>query len=430
MGNKKAAYAILERRIKSTGTSCISDNANVEINIKTAISNLEELKKSYTGNDMKGFYTDLCKALGLPVKTKINKGKKGGKKNNNKNKSDVSQYGRFFIGGKYISIRVSNHRTNADTYIKNGNYVYNLSVVVNKRHKAGGKSNDNVLLDEYAYFGKLLEDIENPMIKIIDGIIEYLKTGEYKDMVGIDGAKQISHEEEGLYNKLKEQYSDILKDTNKKEVFTYSIHDLSTDGEGCLNYETQKEYYDLKTAISAAKKELAKYKNVEDEIVVTIFGGEYEDENGNIEGEPRIFQQFSNKDKKFDSIINNSKNLMIMEKIKDAKKNVCDVILEGLLDEEVYYIKDTLDGVEPSILVEAVERVKDLNQGISLRIIWEEAMWVALERVFGDDFGEFSLGNENSYSVFAYESDLEGIENLDKKIAEFEDLTDFEISLY
>ena len=180
------------------------------------------------------------------------------------------------------------------------------------------KANDNVLLEEYAYFGKLLEDIENPMIKIIDGIIEYLRTGEYKDLVGIDGAKQISPESEGLYNKLKEQYLKLLKNTDMKEVFTYSVHNLSTDGEGWLNSETQKEYYDLKTAISAAKKELAKYKNVEDEVVVTIFGGEYEDENGNIEGEPRIFQQFSNKDKKFDSIINNSKNFMTMDKIKDS----------------------------------------------------------------------------------------------------------------
>lgn len=32
MDNKKVAYAILERRIKSTGTSCLNDNAKIEIN--------------------------------------------------------------------------------------------------------------------------------------------------------------------------------------------------------------------------------------------------------------------------------------------------------------------------------------------------------------------------------------------------------------
>lgn len=113
--------------------------------------------------------------------------------------------------------------------------------------------------------------------------------------------------------------------------------------------------------------------------------------------------------------------------------NVCEIIAERLLETDVVYIKDTLDGIEPSILNDAVARVKEMNQGtwdLSLRDIWEEAMWVALEKVFGDDYGSFGLGNENSYNVWAYESDLEGIENLDEKIAEFEDLTDFRISLY
>ena len=298
MGNKKAAYAILERRIKSTGTSCISDNANVEINVETAIANLEQLKKEYIGNDMRGFYTDLCIALGLPVKIKneTNGKKKKGKTNNKKNNSDVSQYGRFFIDGKYISIRISNHRTNANTYIKNGNYVYNLSVVVNKRPKQGGKSDNKVLLDEYAYFGKMLANIENPMVKIIEGIIEYLKTGIYVDKVGIENIKHISPESKELYNKLKENYERVLGDDQIKEVFTVLVQNLSANNKSQSASRNQKEYYDLKTAISVAKKELAKYKGVEDEIVVTIFGGEYENEEGDIEGEPRIFQQMSNKD--------------------------------------------------------------------------------------------------------------------------------------
>ena len=112
------------------------------------------------------------------------------------------------------------------------------------------------------------------------------------------------------------------------------------------------------------------------------------------------------------------------------ENNVCDVILEGLLGTTISDIQDTLDGVEPSILADAVERVKDYGQGFSLRNIWVESMWVALERVFGDDYDKFNLGDEHSYNVWTYESDLEGIENLDEKIAEFEDLTDFRISLY
>ena len=53
MGNKKAAYAILERGALPSGTSCINDNANVEINIETAIANLEQLKGKYTALSFK-----------------------------------------------------------------------------------------------------------------------------------------------------------------------------------------------------------------------------------------------------------------------------------------------------------------------------------------------------------------------------------------
>ena len=252
----------------------------------------------YTGNDMRGFYTDLCIALGLPTKERRNvNSKKGNNNRKTKGKSgDVSQYGRFFIGGKYISIRISNHRSKADTYIESGNYVYNLSIVVSKKPKNRLQSNDNVLLDEYAYFGKMLVNVENPMIKIIDGIIEYLQTGIYIDKVGIEGSKQVSPESEELYNKLKENYERVLGDDQIKEVFTILVQNLSANNKSQLPSRNQKEYYDLKTAISVAKKELAKYKGVEDEIMVTIFGGEYENEEGDIEGEPRIFQQMYNKD--------------------------------------------------------------------------------------------------------------------------------------
>ena len=110
--------------------------------------------------------------------------------------------------------------------------------------------------------------------------------------------------------------------------------------------------------------------------------------------------------------------------------NVCEIITEALLETSVSDINDTLDGIEPSILKEATERVVEMKQGITLHILWAEAMYVALEKVFGDAYDVFSLGTEYSYVVSAYESDLEGIENLESKIAEFEDLTDFEISLY
>lgn len=178
--NKKVAYAILERRTKSTTTSCINDDANIEINAETAIAKLENLKKKFSGkNTIRGLYTELREALGFPTNTNNDS-------SNNNSDNDVSQYGFVNIDGKLISLRLSNHNTNADTYIEQDrNYSYNLSIVVSNRWKQNRfNPNDEVLLDEYVYYGYRIKDADNPLVKIIDSIIGYLKTGEYKNTLG------------------------------------------------------------------------------------------------------------------------------------------------------------------------------------------------------------------------------------------------------
>lgn len=115
------------------------------------------------------------------------------------------------------------------------------------------------------------------------------------------------------------------------------------------------------------------------------------------------------------------------------ENNICDIILEGLIGEDASYINDTLDGVEPSILRDAAEKVGNAIQeggSVSLWEIWSTAMWTALERVFGEDYSWFIVGNKarTTYSVYIYENDVNNIEDFDGKVAEFEDLTDFRIN--
>ena len=294
MGNKKAAYAILERRTHSTGTSCINDSANVRINIETAIAKLNELKIKYNGeNKLKGLYTDLCIALGL----------------GNGEGDSVSQYGYFTIGDIEVSLRISNHDANANKYIENdGNYIYNLCVVVSSDwEKDKFKDNEEVLLDEYVYLGDKVKDVNNPIIKILNSLIGYLRTGEYVDRVGVKPLTKAftnpfakhSPKTIELYKDLKSNYKDLLKKNRDiEEVFTITLHNLSAEGEQWLNNPLSDiEYNDFDEAFDAAKKAVDEYKDSENEIVASVFGGEFRNTKGEVvEGEPQVICQISNKD--------------------------------------------------------------------------------------------------------------------------------------
>lgn len=151
----------------------ISDAANIEINVKTAIENLEDLKKNYSGNDKRNladFLLDIEDAIGLP---------------NPQHKA--SKYGFVDINGKQISVRLSNHNADCNTYVKNDNaiYPYNISIVI-KRKRSGNtfKPNDDVILDEYVFLGRKFSKTDNPFVKIIDSIIGFLQNGYFYDETG------------------------------------------------------------------------------------------------------------------------------------------------------------------------------------------------------------------------------------------------------
>ena len=150
-------------------------NTKVQINSESAIQELKNLANKYRNiNDPRGFLTDLRNALGIPYS-------KG-----------ASKYGVITIPKEdgtelVVSLRITNHQANADTYIEhNANYEYNLSIVIKKkRRKNTFIPNDNVVLDEFVYYGNNLQKVESPLSKIAEGLIEYLTTGKYEDKTGV-----------------------------------------------------------------------------------------------------------------------------------------------------------------------------------------------------------------------------------------------------
>lgn len=125
-------------------------------------------------SDPHRFLTDLRVALGIP------------------DSQGASKYGVVSIPKEdrsilQASLRVTNHQANANTYIDHdANYKYNLSIVVRrKQRKNTFIPNENVILDEYVYYGTKIQGIENPLTQIVNGIIVFLQSGEYKDTTGV-----------------------------------------------------------------------------------------------------------------------------------------------------------------------------------------------------------------------------------------------------
>lgn len=83
----------------------------------------------------------------------------------------------------------------------------------------------------------------------------------------------------------------------KLMVYTISATNISND-ECDIDYkESYDIYYSVDKAISAAI-DVAKMLDDEESVYnVSVFGGEYQDENGNILGEPYDIYTYSNKDK-------------------------------------------------------------------------------------------------------------------------------------
>jgi hypothetical protein len=149
--------------------------AKVHINSEFAIQKLKNLAIKYKNiNDPRGFLSDLGTVLDIP------------------NSKGASKYGIVTIpkddGTELkVSLRITNHQSNANTYIQhNANYDYNLSIVIKKnRRKNTFIPNDNVVLDEFVYYGYNLLKVDSPLSKIAEGLIEYITTGKYEDKTGV-----------------------------------------------------------------------------------------------------------------------------------------------------------------------------------------------------------------------------------------------------
>lgn len=162
---------------RNTSTKASSSIAAANLVIKTgfATRNLKKLKKGYQEkvdlSDTRGFLSDLRNSLGIP------------------DTKGASKYGVVTGKGFEASISLTNHNANAQTYIdSNANYPYNLRLMIRKRFRKNTfKTNPNVRLEEYVYFGKEMAKctIGNPYLLIIDGIISFLKDGVYHDRTGI-----------------------------------------------------------------------------------------------------------------------------------------------------------------------------------------------------------------------------------------------------
>lgn len=155
----------------STSASRVADAANVRIKPDIAIENLKKLGALYKNvTSVRGFLTDLRLALGI-------------------SDSDGStKYGVVDIYSEdgsslTASLAITNHNANASTYIEhNANYEYNLRILVRKRYiRNKFRANNKVRLDEYVYYEERLILNCKPLSLVIDGIINFLRTGVYED---------------------------------------------------------------------------------------------------------------------------------------------------------------------------------------------------------------------------------------------------------
>ena len=173
--NKSAKRPNFHKGSLSHSPSQTNGDAKVQINSEISIPKLQKLAETYFGvSDPHRFLTDLRVALGIP------------------DSQGASKYGVVSIpkeDGSILqaSLRVTNHQANANTYIDHdANYKYNLSIVVRrKQRKNTFIPNENVILDEYVYYGTKMQGIENPLTQIVNGIIVFLQSGEYKDTTGV-----------------------------------------------------------------------------------------------------------------------------------------------------------------------------------------------------------------------------------------------------
>ncbi|MBQ9434637.1 MAG: hypothetical protein IJU33_00735 [Bacteroidales bacterium] len=186
---KNHSRKLLRRSLSSNKPSCENDAAKIQINRKKAIGKLRKLKKSYTDiEQIYGFLSNLKTAIGL---------------NPSHGASEYAPVEILRSNGTILiaSISISNHPSNAKTYIEHDfNYEYNLRIVVKRsKIKRMFVANKDVVLDEFDYTGKELNKVNNALSLIIQSIIDFLETGVYVDLTGVAVVHRSPKEREEAY---------------------------------------------------------------------------------------------------------------------------------------------------------------------------------------------------------------------------------------
>lgn len=110
--------------------------------------------------------------------------------------------------------------------------------------------------------------------------------------------KKIRLTESQLHRVIKESVKKILRENDERtDIYTISIFDVDED-EGIDNMKYAHSYYDIDEAIEDAENIAREYSDDSDVILVSVMGGEYETQSGDIYGEPDAIYTASNKDER------------------------------------------------------------------------------------------------------------------------------------
>lgn len=114
--------------------------------------------------------------------------------------------------------------------------------------------------------------------------------------------KLIRLTESDLHKIIKESVNRILTESDKKEVFTISAYDIENDEDVSDMQHCGQTYYNLDDAIDSATEFAQCLTNYGSVVMVTVYAGEYQTEDGNIFGEPQDVYTISNSDRRTTAI--------------------------------------------------------------------------------------------------------------------------------
>ena len=114
--------------------------------------------------------------------------------------------------------------------------------------------------------------------------------------------KLIRLPESDLHKIVKESVNRILRESNRKEIFTISAFDIENEEDVSDMRYCGQTYYNIDDAIASAiefAQSLIDYGSV---VMVTVYAGEYQTESGDIFGEPQDVYTISNSDRRTTAI--------------------------------------------------------------------------------------------------------------------------------